>query len=105
MSVKHSIKGNGAPLTHGLEVAVADRELEIPAHGPQDHLGGKAAAAECSASVMSGALGEDGGGSAAPTRSGHLAQRNETPNAARPAQNCSRNPINHFFRSLLTQLR
>src|SRR3954468_3174868 len=27
---------------HPFEVAVADRELQVPAHGPQDHLGRKA---------------------------------------------------------------
>ena len=42
------VDGDAAVGEHGLEVAVADRELEIPAHGPQDHLGGKAEAAECS---------------------------------------------------------
>src|SRR4051812_15989375 len=31
---------------HGLEVAVADRELQVPAHRPQDHLGREAEAAE-----------------------------------------------------------
>src|SRR5215218_6567445 len=32
---------------HPFEVAVADRELQVPAHGPQDHLGREAEAAEC----------------------------------------------------------
>src|ERR687893_2943244 len=31
---------------HGLEVAVADRELQVPAHGPEDYLGREAEAAE-----------------------------------------------------------
>ena len=31
---------------HELQIAVADREPEVPAHGPEDHLGGKAEAAE-----------------------------------------------------------
>ena len=36
---------------HPLEVAVADRELQVPAHGPKDHLGREAKAAECAIGV------------------------------------------------------
>jgi hypothetical protein len=35
----------GGP-SHALEVAVADRELQVPAHGPEDHVRRKAEAAE-----------------------------------------------------------
>ena len=31
---------------HALELAVANRELEVPAHRPEDHLGREAIAAE-----------------------------------------------------------
>ena len=37
---------------HPFEVAVADRKLQVPAHGPEDHLGREAKAAECAGGVM-----------------------------------------------------
>src|SRR4051794_23647452 len=39
---------------HSFEVAVADRELQVPAHGPEDHLGREAEAAECAAFTANG---------------------------------------------------
>src|SRR3954468_17298536 len=37
---------------HPFEVAVADRKLQVPAHGPEDPLGREAKAAECAGGVM-----------------------------------------------------
>ena len=39
---------------HPFEVAVADRKLQVPAHGPEDHLGREAEAAECPGGVGHG---------------------------------------------------
>jgi len=39
---------------HGLEIAVADRELQVPAHRPQDHLGREAKAPERSGGMGHG---------------------------------------------------
>ena len=64
---------------HQLEVAVADREPEAPAHRPQDHLGREAEATE-RPGVGHGRCSRRGGGgrSAAPTRSRGAAQRDGT---------------------------
>src|SRR5688572_30323909 len=40
------VDGDAAVGQHGLEVAVADAELEVPAHRPQDDLGRETEAAE-----------------------------------------------------------
>ena len=62
---------------HALEVAVADRELQVPPHRPEDDLGREAEAAE-EPGVGHERCSEGGGGSAAPTRSRHLAQCNRS---------------------------
>src|SRR4051812_17084246 len=38
-------------ITHSLKIAIADRELQVPAHRPQDYLGREAEAAEYSGGV------------------------------------------------------
>ena len=53
---------------HSLQIAIADRELQVPAHRPQDHLGREAKAAECSGGVGHERYSRrDVGGSTAPT--------------------------------------
>jgi hypothetical protein len=42
---------------HALKVAVADRELQVPAHRPKDDLAGERMPRKAQASVMNGALG------------------------------------------------
>ena len=37
---------DAAILQHQLQIAVADREEQVPAHGPEDHLGGELPALE-----------------------------------------------------------
>src|ERR1044071_9960238 len=44
----HVIHRDASIGEHGLEVAIADRELHTPAHGPEDHLGREAEARKCS---------------------------------------------------------
>src|SRR3954452_4054176 len=63
---------------HGLEVAVADRELQIPAHGPEDHLGREAEAAECSGGGHGRYSRKGEGRSTAPTWACCPAQCNRT---------------------------
>src|SRR5215213_7996987 len=53
---------------HSLKIAIADRELQVPAHRPQDYLGREAKAAECSGGVGHEWYSRrDVGGSTAPT--------------------------------------
>src|SRR4051794_38831568 len=63
---------------HGLEVAVADRELQVPAHGPKDHLGREAEAAERAGGGHGGYSRKGEGRSTAPTWACCSAQRNRT---------------------------
>jgi hypothetical protein len=62
---------------HSLEIAIADRELQVPAHRPQDYLGREAKAAE-----RPGGVGHDGtlGGmlAGAPFLPGYAAPLNAT---------------------------
>src|SRR3954453_15289790 len=54
---------------HPFEVAVADRKLQIPAHGPKDYLGREAEAPKRSGGVGHERYSQsDAGGSTAPTR-------------------------------------
>src|SRR3954454_1162599 len=54
---------------HPFEVAVADRQLQVPAHGPKDHLGREAKATECAGSVGHEQYSRrNAGGSTVPTR-------------------------------------
>src|SRR4051812_29400058 len=62
---------------HGLEIAIADRELQVPAYGPEDRLGRKAEAAECPGGVgHDGTLGRMLAGT--PLLPGHAAPLNAT---------------------------
>src|SRR3954453_6319475 len=63
---------------HGLEVAVADRQLQIPAHGPQDHLGREAEAPKRSGGGHGGYSRKGECRSTAPTWACCPAQRNRT---------------------------
>src|SRR3954447_22568849 len=67
---------------HGLEVAVADRELQVPAHGPEDHLGREAEAPKRSGGGHGGYSRKGDGRSTAPTWACCPAQRNRTPGSA-----------------------
>src|SRR4051794_2827837 len=63
---------------HGLEVAVADRELQIPAHSPEDHLGREAEAPKRSGGGYGGYSRKGECRSTAPTWACCPAQRNRT---------------------------
>src|SRR3954454_8518278 len=68
-----------APVSeHGLEIAIADRKLQVPAHGPEDHLGREAEAAECSGGGHGGYSRKGEGRSTAPTWACCPAQCNRT---------------------------
>src|SRR3954466_12066338 len=62
----------------GLEVAVADRELQVPAHGPENHLGGEAEAPKRSGGGHGGYSRKGEGRSTAPTWACCPAQCNRT---------------------------
>src|SRR4051812_9512789 len=63
---------------HGLEVAVADRELQIPAHGPEVHLGREAEAPKRSGGSHGRYSRKGEGRSTAPTWACCPTQRNRT---------------------------
>src|SRR3954453_3339130 len=75
---------------HSLKIAIADRELQVPAHRPQDYLGREAKAAECSGGVSHEWYSRrDVGGSTAPTWARCPAQCNRSSAAAPSTDLCS----------------
>src|SRR4051812_41416008 len=74
---------------HRLEIAIADRKLQIPAHGPEDHLGREAEAPERSGGGHGQYSRNGDGRSTAPTWERCPAQCNRTgqpPLAALPGR-------------------
>src|SRR3954453_17704324 len=71
---------------HGLEIAIADRELQVPAHGPEDHLSREAEAAERAGGGHGGYSRKGEGRSTTPTWACSPAQRNRTVLANRCCQ-------------------